>query len=163
MLQQRPYSAQELLAWNRLLALSLAAAAMSYTREREGTIDGLTGYWSERLAGLSMGLPGGGVESALLGLLLNVEAIGAELTSRAVNPEGAEVVVKSLPGERVCSDIEDRFEVALSDNDLLAVAGVTREELNQLLDVFGAAAAGSEFEYRRETEDDTHRLILRVW
>ena len=163
MLQQRPYSAQELLAWCRLLTLSLAGAALSYTKEREGAVDGLTEYWSERLGGLSMGVPGGGVESALLGLLLNVESIGGEITSRAMNPEGAEVVVKSLPGERVCGDIEDRFEVALSDDDLLAGAGVTREELNQLLDVFGTAAAGSEFEYRRETEDDTQRLILRVW
>ncbi len=136
---------------------------MSYTRDREGSVDGLTQFWSERLAGLSMGVPGGGVESALLGLLLNVESIGGEVISRAVNPEGAEIVVKSLPGQRIRDEVEHRFEVILRDEELLAAAGLTREELNRVLDVFGSAAAGSDFEYSRETENDTQRLSLRVW
>ncbi len=163
MLQQRPYSPNELLAWCRLLSMSLIGTAISYTREREGSIDGLMQAWTDLLGGLSTGVAGGGVESALLGLLLNVEAIGGEITSRAVNPEGAEVEVKSLPGERISDEIEHRFEVLLREEDLLAATGVTREELNRLLDVFGKAAAGTGFEYDREGEDGKERLTLRVW
>jgi hypothetical protein len=163
MLQQRPFSPNELLAWCRLMALSLAGSAMAYAKDRDGSVDGLVQFWSERLAGLSMGVPGGGVESALLGLLLNVEALGGEITSRSVNPEGAEVVVKSLPGERVVDEVEHRFEVALTEEDLLTVAGVTREELNHLLDVFGTAAAGAGFEFLRAEEDGNQHLTMRVW
>jgi hypothetical protein len=162
-LQQRPYSASELLAWCRLLALGLAGSAMAYVREREGSIDGLIDFWSERLAGLSMEIPGGGVEQVLLGLLLNVEAIGAEITSRSVNPEGGEVEVGSLPGVRVRQGIEDQFEVSLSDEEILAAFGMTREEMNRLLDVFGRAAAKSSFEYLRQEEDGTQQLKLRAW
>ncbi len=163
MLEQRPYSPNELLAWCRLLTLSLAGSALSYAKERDGNVDGLVDWWSERLSGFSMGVPGGGVESALLGLLLNVEAIGGDITSRSVNPEGAEVVVKSLPGEHVPEELDYRFEVALSEEDLLSIIGVTRDELNRLLDVFGAAAAGTGFEYGRSSEGDAEHLTLRVW
>lgn len=163
MLEQRPYSPNELLAWCRLLTLSLAGSALSYAKEREGDVDGLVEWWSERLSRFSMGVPGGGVESALLGLLLNVEAIGGQITSRAVNPEGAEVVVKSLPGDHVPEELDYRFEVSQSEEDLLAVMGVSREDLNRLLDVFGAAAAGTRFEYGRSSEGDEERLTLRVW
>ncbi len=163
MLQQRPYSANELLAWCRLLALSLSGSAMAYVKEREGSVDGLVDFWSERLAGLSMEVPGGGVEAALLGLLLNVEAIGGEISSRGVNPEGAEVVVSRLPGEQIRSELEDQFEVSLASEDLLAALGVTRDELNRLLDVFGHAAAKATFEYQRETKEESERLNLRVW
>ncbi len=136
---------------------------MAYVKDREGSVDGLVDFWSERLAGLSMEAPGGGVEAALLGLLLNVEAIGGQIGSRAVNPEGAEILVQSLPGERVSDDIEDRFEVSLTGEDLLAVLGITREELNRLLDVFGYAAAKGNFEFRHESDDGAERLNLRVW
>ncbi len=163
MLQQRPYSPNELLAWCRLLTLSLAGSALSYAKERDGDVEGLIQCWSERLSRFSLGVPGGGVESALLGLLLNVEAIGGQITSRAVNPEGAEVVVKSLPGQHVPEELDYRFEVTQSEEDLLAVMGVSREELNRLLDVFGAAAAGAGFEYARSTEGDVQHLTLRVW
>lgn len=163
MLQQRPYTPHELLAWCRLLAVSLAGSAMAYAREREGSCDGLLEFWRERLAGLSLDAPGDRIEPALLGLQLNLEAIGGKITSRAVNPEGAELVVSSLPGERLMQDLEDRFEVSLAEADLLAGLGVTSEELNRLLDVFGHAAARASFEYQRESEGDTQRLNLRVW
>ncbi|HEX3723828.1 MAG TPA: hypothetical protein VHV31_13630 [Nitrolancea sp.] len=163
MLEQRPYTPNELLTWCRLLCLSLAGAAMVYTREREGTIDGLVAYMSERIPGIGLGAGFGSVEAAMLGLLLNVEAIGGRIESRAVNPEGAELVTASLPGERLMTDLEDRFEVALSEEDLLQGLGVSRRDLDQLLDVFGRAAATTDFEYSREEEGDAQRLSLRVW
>lgn len=163
MLQQRPYTPNELLTWCRLLCLSLTGAALAYTREREGTVDGLVDYLSERIPGMGLGAGFGSVEAAMLGLLLNVEAVGGRIESRSVNPEGAEVVTTSLPGQALMQELEDRFEVALSPDDLLAGLGVGQDELNQLLDIFGRAAATDAFEFTREEESDEQRLALRVW
>jgi hypothetical protein len=163
MLEHRPYTPHELLTWCRLLCLSLAGSAMAYTREREGTIDGLVAFMSERIPGIGMGDAFGSVEAAMLGLLLNVEAVGGRIDSRAVNPEGAELVTTSLPGERLMADLEDRFEVALSEENLLKGLGVSQKGLNQLLDIFGRAAATTAFEFVREEEDELQRLALRVW
>jgi hypothetical protein len=163
MLQQRPYTPNELLTWCRLLCLSLTGAALAYTREREGSVAGLVDYLSERIPGMALGAGFGSVEAAMLGLLLNVEAIGGRIESRAVNPEGAEVVTPNLPGDALMQDLEDRFEVALNPDDLLAGLGVSQEELNQLLDVFGRAAATTAFEFVREEEGGAQKLALRVW
>jgi hypothetical protein len=164
MLEQRPYTPNELLTWCRLLCLSLAGSAMAYTREREGTIDGLVAFMSERIPGMAMGAGFGSVEAAILGLLLNVEAIGGQIASRAVNPEGAELVTTSVPGEQLMQELEDRFEVVLSEENLLEGIGVSRRDLDQLLDVFGRAAATSAFEFVREEEEGgPQRLALRVW
>ena len=163
MLEHRPYTPEELLTWCRLLCLSLVGSAMSYTREREGTIDGLVAHLSERIPGIGMGDAFGSVEAAMLGLLLNVEAIGGRIDSRAVNPEGAELVTTSLPGERLMADLADRFDVALSEEDFLEGLGVSQKDLNQLLDIFGRAAATTAFEFVRDEEDIRQRLALRVW
>ena len=99
----------------------------------------------------------------MLGLLLNVEAIGGQIESRAVNAEGAELVTTSLPGQRLMVELDDRFEVALSEENLLEGLGVSQKDLNQLLDIFGRAAATTAFEFVREEEDDAQKLALRVW
>jgi hypothetical protein len=163
MLQQRPYTPDELLTWCRLLCLSLTGAALAYTREREGSVDGLVNYLSERIPGMAMGAGFGSVEAAMLGLLLNVEAVGGRIESRAVNPEGAEIVTTNLPGDALIQALEDRFEVALSPNDLLSGLGISQVELNRLLDIFGRAAATDAFEFVREEEGDEQKLALRVW
>jgi len=163
MLQQRPYTPDELLTWCRLLCLSLTGAALAYTREREGSVDGLVNYLSERIPGMAMGAGFGSVEAAMLGLLLNVEAVGGRIESRAVNPEGAEIVTTNLPGDALIQALEDRFEVALSPNDLLSGLGISQVELNRLLDIFGRAAATDAFEFVREDEGDEQKLALRVW
>ena len=163
MLQQRPYTPDELLTWCRLLCLSLTGAALAYTREREGSVDGLVNYLSERIPGMAMGAGFGSVEAAMLGLLLNVEAVGGRIESRAVNPEGAEIVTTNLPGDALIQALEDRFEIALSPNDLLSGLGISQVELNRLLDIFGRAAATDAFEFVREEEGDEQKLALRVW
>jgi hypothetical protein len=112
---------------------------------------------------MAMGAVFGSVEAAMLGLLLNVEAVGGRIESRAVNPEGAEVVTTNLPGDALMQDLEHRFEVALRPDDLLAGLGVSQEELNQLLDIFGRAAATDASEFVREEEGDAQTLALRVW
>lgn len=163
MLEQRPYSASELLAWSRLLSLILAGSALAYVTQGEGSGEGLITWWKEKLGVLATGTRGGGVENALLGLLLNLEVIGAEIQSRAVNAEGAEVAVTGLPGEKIGEEVEHGFEVEVSQEELLEVVGLRRDELQQILDVFGAAAAGADFEYVREKEGATQLLKLRVW
>lgn len=163
MVEQRPYSAEELLAWSRLLGMVLAGSALAYVKEREGTVDELLQWWEEKLGVLATGTRGGGVENALLGLLLNLEAIGAEIRSKAVNAEGAEVAVLSLPGRKIGAEVEDHFEVEVRQDQLLELMGIGHDELDRMLDVFGAAAAGVAFEYVREQEGDTQLLKVRVW
>ena len=163
MLERRDFTPQELLAWNRFLSLVLLGSALAFIREREGSLDEFVGFAAGRLGTLWSGIAGGGTEPALLALLLNVQAAGADLRADTVNPEEGEVVVSDLPGDTLYAELEDRFEVVLRPDDLLALAGVSQEELNRLLDVFGAAVGGGDFEYRRQPEGDGQRLTLRRW
>ena len=163
MLEQRPYSAEELLAWSRLLIVMLAGTALTYVKEHEGSVDGLIAFWDEKLEVLLSGTHSGGVENALLGLLLNMEAIGADIKSTVANAEGAEIAVGSLPGKKIGEGIEHHFEVEVSEGELLELIGTTREDLNKLLDCFGAATGGMNLEFMREGEGDTQLLKLRVW
>lgn len=162
-MQQRDFSQGELLAWCRFLTITLLGSALSYAREREGSVDGLLEEMTRRLSDVFETRSGGGVEAAMLGLLLNVEAVGGEIGGRAIGPESGEVLVSSLPGERIPRDLLEQFDVALSQEDLLAIGGTTRDELNRLFDLFGAVAALEGFEYLRDDEGDEQRLRLRVW
>lgn len=163
MFEQRDFTPRELLVWCRFLSLNLVGAAMVYVREREGSVDGLIEDMSKRLGDALSGMCGGGVETAMLGLLLNVEALGGEIRSRSLSPESGEIVVDRLPGQRILADLEDRFEVALSQEDLLSISGVAPEELNRLFDLFGAIAAGTQLEFQRDDVGEEQRLTLRVW
>lgn len=163
MIEPRPYTPQELLAWCRLLTLTLTGAAMTYAREQEGSIDGFVELASQRLSSLLGGASVGAIEPAMLGLLLNSEAVGGEILSRAVNPEEAEAVVADLPGQRVSTDLEDRFEVSITPEQILEAAGVSQDDLNRLFDIFGAVAASQGFEFAREETAEGQRLLLRVW
>ncbi|HET9014481.1 MAG TPA: hypothetical protein VFN57_02720 [Thermomicrobiaceae bacterium] len=164
MMEPRKYSPAELLAWSRLAGLTLVGLALAYARERDGSVDEFVDFASARLAE-SWGAPaGGGVEVALLGLLLNAEALGADVLSRAMNPEEAEAVLSDLPGERVVRDLDDRFEVQLTAEDVLAAAGVNQAEMNRVYDMIGAAAAAAGVEYRREPAAAVgQRIVLRTW
>lgn len=162
--EPRPYTARELLAWSRFAALTLFGVAMDYARERAGSTEALIAFAQARLAETWSGLNPGSVEGAMLSLLLNAEALGAEVRSRAMNPEEAEAIVTNLPGEQVSRDLEHEFDVAITPEEILSMAGVSQEELNQLYDVFGAVAAASGLEYRREPEGaDAQRIVLRAW
>jgi hypothetical protein len=167
MIEQRDFTPQELLVWCRFLSLNMVGAAMAYVREQEGAVDGLIEAMSSRLGSALSGMSGGGVEPAMLGLLLNVEALGSEVRSRSISPESGEIAVDSLPGQRLIADLEDRFEVALSQVELLSISGVERDELNRLFDLFGAIAAGGQLEFQRDEDSAAtgteQRLTLRVW
>lgn len=164
MLEPREYTPRELLAWSRFSGLSLLGLALAYIRERDGAVDGFVSFAGERLAEAWGGFGAGDVESAMLGLLLSAEALGAEVRSRAMNPEEAEAVVSNLPGPQMCQDLEDRFDVQVTPEDILALAGVSQDEMNRLFDILGAAAAAGGFEFRREPEgEDAQRLVVRAW
>jgi len=164
MFEPREYTVAELLTWARFAALTLVGVALSYARERDGSVDRFIDFASARLSERWGAPAGGGVEAAMLGFLLNAEALGADVRGRAMNPEEAEAVLSDLPGERVMRDLDDRFEVLLSTEDLLEAAGVSREEMNRVYDVLGAAAAAAGFEYRRETDAaGGQQIVLQAW
>lgn len=164
MFERREYTPAELLAWARFAGLTLVGVALSYARERDGSVDPFVDFAAARLAEHWGAPEGGGVEAAVLGFLLNTEALGAEVGSRAMNPEEAEVVLSDLPGERVMRDLDERFEVQLTAKDLLEAAGVSQEEMNRVYDVLGAAAAAAGLEYRREpATSGGQRIMLQAW
>lgn len=162
MLEPRPHTAEELLAWCRLTGLTLAGLALAYLREREGSADGFVAYAAARLGETwgAMGTPG--VEASTLLLQLSAEALGGDVRSRAMTAEEGEVVVSDLPGEGLCEALEDRFDMTVTVDDILAVAGVSREEMNRLYDVLGGIVAGAGYAYEREREGTDQRLTVRA-
>lgn len=160
MIEPRRYNTEELLAWCRFAAMTLLGSMLAYTREREGTLDPLIDFIGNRLSDVYGGALG--VEPAMLGLLLNVQALGAELRSSMLNPAEGEAVVSNLPSEAEAAAVEDLFDVAVTAEDILALCDVSQEEMNRLLDIFGAAAAGAGLAYQREPLDDDQRLTLRA-
>src|SRR5579884_3775862 len=160
MFEPRRYTTEELLTWCRFAALTLLGTTLAYTRAREGTLDPLIDFVGQHLSEVYGGTAG--VEPAMLGLLLNVEAIGAELRSSVMNAAEGEVIVGNLPGDQLAESVADLFDVAITAEDILALCDVSEEELNRLLDIFGAAAAGPNLVYQREELDGSQRLTLRA-
>ncbi|HET7037538.1 MAG TPA: hypothetical protein VFI42_17770 [Thermomicrobiaceae bacterium] len=158
MIEPRRYTTEELLAWCRFAALTLLGSALAYTREREGTLDSLIDFISQRLSDVYGGTLG--VEPAMLGLLLNVQALGGELRSTMMNPAEGEAVVSNLPGEQVAAAVAELFDVAVTAEDMLALCGISQADLNRLYDIFGQAAAGAGLVYAREPLDGDQRLTL---
>ncbi|MDI3340964.1 MAG: hypothetical protein QJR03_10580 [Sphaerobacter sp.] len=162
MLEPRPYTPAELLAWCRLTALTLTGLALAYTREREGTVDGFVAYAAARLGETWGALGTPGVEATTLLLQLSAEALGGDVRSRAMTAEEGEVLISGLPGDGLCQALEDHFDMALTVDDILAVAGASQEELNRLYDVLGGIVAGAGYVYDRELEGDDQRLTVRA-
>lgn len=165
MYEPRAYTTAELLDWCRFSALTLLGLALAYARERDGSVDGFVSFAASKLEASGGTLGAGGVEAAALGLALSVEALGAEVRSRSMTAEQADLTISDLPSERLCQDLEDRFEVQITPEEMLALAGVTREEMSRVYDILGAAAAAGGVEFQREAaEDDAgQRLTLRAW
>lgn len=162
MLEQRPYTPQELLAWCRLTGLTLVGLALAYVREREGGIDGFIDYAAARLGETwgAMGTPG--VEASTLLLQLSAEALGGDVRSRAMTAEEGEILISDLPGDGLPEALEDRFDMTVTVDDILGVAGVSREEMNRLYDVLGGIVTGAGYAYARESEGEDQRLTVRA-
>lgn len=160
MIEPRNYTSEEMLAWCRFSALTLLGSALAYTRLREGTLDSLIDFVGQRLSDVYGGALG--LEPAMLGLLLNVQALGGELRSSMINPAEGEAVVSNLPGEQVAAAVAELFDVAVTSADLLALCDISQAELNRLYDIFGQAAAGAGLDYAREPLDGDQRLTLRA-
>lgn len=163
MFEPRPYTPEELLAWCRLTTLTLAGAALAYARERDGTVDAFVEYAAEHVGQALGGASQGAVEPATLALALGVEALGAEVRGRAMTAEQGLLEVSDLPSAQLCQDLDDRFELELTPDDLLELAGVTQEEMNRLFDILAGIAQGLEFQREPAEDGDGQRLVLRAW
>lgn len=163
MLEPRAYTPAELLAWCRFTSLALLGTALGYVREREGTTDGFLEHAATQLGQLWGSMGASGVEATTLSLLLTVEALGADIRSRAMNPEEGEVVVSDLPGAGLVESLADHFDIEITPEELPALAGVSVEELNKLYDLLGAAMTAGAFDFEREPgEPDGQRLLIRA-
>lgn len=163
MFEPRDYTPRELQIWGRFTSLTLLGLALAWVRERDGSLDDFIGFAGGRLAASWEGMGAGGIEAATLALLLNVQSLGAEVSSRAMNPEEGEIVASNLPSATLCRELEEYFEVEAEPEELLAIAGVTQEEINRLFDIFGAVPAAAGFDYQRETDQSgQQRLMLRA-
>jgi hypothetical protein len=162
-MEHRNFNDRELLTWNRFLVSVLLGIAVAYGRERGGGVDDFVEFASARLAQAWEGLGGRGVEPAALGLLLNIESLGGDVQSRQAGPESAEIVTGSLPGQVVSNGLSEWFEVNLSSAQIRALAGVTEDEMNGLLDVLAGVADAAGVEAQREPEGNAQRITLRAW
>lgn len=160
MLERREYTVPELLAWCRFTSMLLLGSALAYTREREGTVDQLIDFAGQRLSALYSGTLG--VESAMLGLRLSLEALGAEVRTSSQNPEEGEIVAGNLPSERLTGSLSEHFDLDVRPADILALCGLGQDDLNRLYDLLGTAAAGPSLAYEREPLDGDQRLTLRA-
>lgn len=160
MAEHRDYTADELLTWCRFETLLLLGSLLAYTGQREGRLEHALDFLAQRLGDVFSGSQG--VESAMLGLRLNLEALGVEIRSTSVSPEAGELVVGGLPSAPLVEDLEERFEVAVTPDELLGLIGLPREELERLYDLLGSAAAGSRLAYDRAPLEGGWRLTLRA-
>jgi hypothetical protein len=162
-MEHREFNERELLAWCRFVSATLLGIALAYARDRGGGIDDFVDYARAQTSQAWEGLGGRGVEPAALGLLLNVDALGGDVHSRQVSPESGEIVTGSLPGQRVSDGLADRFEVDLSPDQIRALAGVSEDELNRVLDILAGIADAAGVEYERASGEDGQRIVLRAW
>jgi hypothetical protein len=160
MLEYRDYTRGELLTWCRFSSLALLGSLLAYTAEREGTLDNALDFVARRLGDLFAGSMG--VEAAMLGLRLSLDALGAEVRSVMVNPEEGELIVGNLPSAGLVERLGDDFEISATPEEILALLGLSQEQLNRLYDLLGQAAAGDRLGYEREEVAGGQRLTLRA-
>lgn len=163
MYEPREFSTSELLVWNRFLSQTLLGLALAWARERDGSAEGFVQFARGRLEQVWEGMGAGGVEAATLALQLNAEAFGGRSQTHAANPESGEVIVSDLPGEQLCEELEYHFDIEVTPEALLEIAGVSQSEMNHLYDLLAAVVDGAGYGYQREDHGEgQQRLIVRA-
>ena len=154
------FSERDHLAWSRFMLCSVLLAGIARAGDRDRFITELR----EQLSPAWVGLGAQGVEGAMLSMTLTLEAIGADIVSTQTSPENSEIVVRSLPGERLLAGLEDRFDIRMHRDEWFRMFGGDVEAADLIYDILGAIADGADVEYLRErTDEGDIRLVVRAW
>jgi hypothetical protein len=159
-MDDQQFSQQDHLAWSRFMLANVLALTLQESGDQTPAADrirnGLSRAWE--------GLGAQGVEGAMLSMTLTLEAFGCRIISSQISPESSELVVEHFPGAEMLGGLEDRFDIAMTDEDWHSLMAIDQAQADRIYDILGAIADGAGVEFLRdETADGNVRLLVRAW
>ena len=134
---------------------STMAAIAGFLKEKGISLKEFINYFGEQFEGSWMDLEGRGVDEVMDHFLdLEVLPMGAEVVSRQMTPERAEVKLTSLPPRKVL----EKF--GTSPKELLKGFGVTERQFASIYDSFIPAAKAIGLKFSHHGGDGAETLVL---